>query len=122
MKNHNEYMKKNIKLLVNKYPNCFSEENPKPLKVGIFEDLVQDLMLDNKMQFSLEKVISFYINNSNYHKAVIRSDFGYDLQGNQCGKIPEEQKKHAKMKLKEISNKMKNEIKKEETKHECSTK
>ncbi|MBW8309215.1 MAG: ProQ/FinO family protein [Candidatus Paracaedibacteraceae bacterium] len=69
--------------LLSTYPQCFSEENPKPLKLKIEKDIFAEL--PKNLVFSrlhIREALGFYTRWSKYKEVLAKSTHRYDLQGN----------------------------------------
>ncbi len=67
-----------VKCLKKTYPKCFDRKNPKPLKKGIMNDILQQ-GLWKQSKTSLKHAISFYVGSPLYHQAIL---------GVVCDKLP----------------------------------
>lgn len=92
-----------IVYLSNRFPNCFTVEgDAKPLKVGIFQDLVERLA--DEEQFSktkLRAVLRSYTVSWRYLYCIKEGANRVDLDGNSCDVITASQAEHAQAQLKE---------------------
>lgn len=90
--------------LISIFPNLLSEEDPKPFKIGILEDMAK-YIADNEQTFGIGQVksaLSRYTTNYRYQKALAAGGNRYDLDGNPCGEVTPEQQAAAQEKVKEI--------------------
>ncbi|WP_241623190.1 ProQ/FINO family protein [Rosenbergiella australiborealis] len=96
---HNQMLK-----LIGIFPALLSEEEPKPFKVGILEDM-KKYIADNQITFGigqLKSALARYTSNYRYQKALAAGGYRYDLDGNPCGEVTPEQQAAAKEKTKAI--------------------
>ena len=91
-----------ISFLVEQFPACFSLEGPcKPLKVGIFNDLVAHFGDDAEFsRGALRSALRRYTSSWRYLHNVKVGHSRVDLQGNACGEIDAAHAEHAKATLK----------------------
>ncbi|MDX1706485.1 RNA chaperone ProQ [Pseudidiomarina sp.] len=83
--------------LVEKFPQSFSlEGEPKPLKIGIFDDLATRLADDDKVSKTrLRTALRHYTNSWRYLRAVKAGTPRIDLDGNAAGTVEAEHQQHA---------------------------
>lgn len=91
-----------ISFLVEQFPACFSLEGPcKPLKVGIFNDLVAHFQDEAEFtRGALRSALRRYTSSWRYLHNVKVGNSRVDLQGNACGEIDAAHAEHAKTTLK----------------------
>lgn len=79
------------------WPVLFNLDNPKPLKVGIFDDLMQDISARNLTIGAgvLKATLARYTHRIQYKKAVCAGGARYDLNGQPCGEVTPEQQQEA---------------------------
>ncbi len=87
-----------VALLVENYPQAFNSEEPKPLKIGIQEDLVSD---EKVSRSKIKRALATYVRNPRYLKSLVEGADRVDLQGESTGKVSAEEEQHAKAKLDE---------------------
>ncbi|KYP92563.1 hypothetical protein WB67_10590 [bacteria symbiont BFo2 of Frankliniella occidentalis] len=90
--------------LISIFPSLLSEEEPKPFKVGILEDMKKHIA-DNQTTFGIGQVksaLARYTSHYRYQKALAAGGHRYDLDGNPCGEVTPEQQAAAKEKTKAI--------------------
>ena len=90
-----------IAILAEKFPAAFSvfQKRRKPLKIGIRQDL--ELALGDSVDSrKLAKTLRYYTNNYEYLKAIIRGSDRVDLNGNYAGKVTDEERRGALVRLK----------------------
>ncbi|SET11451.1 RNA chaperone ProQ [Thalassotalea agarivorans] len=99
-----------ISYLAEKFPACFSVEGPaKPLKVGIFQDLAEQLAEDEQVSKTrLRQALRHYTSSWRYLKSVKAGAFRVDLAGEQVAEIDKEQADYAAKTLKESQEKFGN--------------
>lgn len=87
--------RRRINCLIELWPELFNREAPKTLKVGIFDDLIQDIAI-RELAFgagTLHAVVTSYVQSSRYYSALIAGGARYDQKGQPCGEVkPQEQK------------------------------
>lgn len=95
--------------LATQFPQCFSVEGEvKPLKIGIFQDIVA--RLDDDTLFSkvkLRAALRTYTLSWRYLHSIKADKERVDLDGNPCGVLTAEHVEHARLKLKEGKDKLK---------------
>ncbi|EKQ0890735.1 ProQ/FinO family protein [Salmonella enterica] len=95
---------KNMRRVLAFWPELFDLNNPKPLKVGILDDLMQDISARNLTIGAgvLKAAIASYTRRIRYQKALAAGGMRYDLNGQSCGEITPEQQQEASDALKEV--------------------
>lgn len=94
-----------LEKLLHDYPNCFSKDSPKPLKVGIGKEIAPTL---EKVQVKyLSPCLHTYVNSKKYHQAMIANSHRIDLMGKPVEEISEEHREHARQTLAVIAEKQK---------------
>lgn len=75
------------------WPELFDLDNPKPLKVGVLDDLMQDISARNLAIGTgvLRGVLASYTRRIRYQKALAAGGARYDLNGQPCGEVTPEQ-------------------------------
>ncbi|EDX2018036.1 prop effector [Salmonella enterica subsp. enterica serovar Sandiego] len=75
------------------WPELFDLDNPKPLKVGVLDDLMQDISARNLAIGAgvLRGVLASYTRRIRYQKALAAGGARYDLNGQPCGEVTPEQ-------------------------------
>ncbi|ECS8430933.1 proQ/FINO family protein [Salmonella enterica] len=89
---------KNMRRVLAFWPELFNLDNPKPLKVGVLDDLMQDISARNLTIGAgvLKAAIASYTRRIRYQKALAAGGARHDLNGQPCGEItPEQQQKAA---------------------------
>lgn len=88
--------RRRINRLIELWPELFNREAPKPLKVGIFDDLMQDAAV-RELAFgpgALRATLASYAQCPRYYRALMTGGARYDLKGQPCGEVtPDEQSK-----------------------------
>ena len=74
------------------YPKLFDVENPKPLKVGIFEEIVAEVDWNVGV---LKEAIKQYARAEKYYVACADDLHRYDLEGERVARITPEEEQHA---------------------------
>lgn len=79
------------------WPELFSLDNPKPLKTGVLNDLMQDMAARNLTIGAgvLKAAIASYTRRVRYKKALAAGGARYDLNGQPCGEVTTEQQQEA---------------------------
>jgi ProP effector len=92
-----------IAYLTEKFPACFSIEGAvKPLKIGIFQELAEQLAEDDKVSKTrLRQALRHYTSSWRYLKSIKKEAFRIDLTGADCEKIDDAQAEYAAKTLKE---------------------
>tara|TARA_B100001094_G_C18161821_1_gene789797 strand:+ start:1004 stop:1753 length:750 start_codon:yes stop_codon:yes gene_type:complete len=110
-----------LKYLTEKFPQCFIlDGEPKPLKIGLFNDLAERLSDDpcvSKTQ--LRVAVRRYTNSWRYLKSIQLGTQRIDLDGHPCGELQKEHVDFASEKLKESLEKFK--LKKKQQKNQSQT-
>lgn len=99
-----------IAYLAEKFPACFSVAGQaKPLKVGIFQDLAEQLAEDEKVSKTrLRQALRHYTSSWRYLKSVKLGSKRVDLQGAEVAEIDQQQADFAAQTLKESQEKFAN--------------
>ena len=99
-----------IAYLAEKFPACFSIEGAaKPLKIGIFQDLAEQLSEDETVSKTrLRQALRHYTSSWRYLKAIKVGSHRVDLAGNNAEAIDEAQAEYAAKTLKESQDKFAN--------------
>ncbi|EIM7320212.1 ProQ/FinO family protein [Escherichia coli] len=93
--------RKRINRLVELWPELFNREKPKPLKVGIPDDLIQDIAI-RKLAFgagTLRAAVASYMQSPRYYRALMAGGARYDLKGQPCGEVTPHEQKEAETRL-----------------------
>lgn len=104
-----------IGYLVEKFPGCFSLEGPvKPLKVGIFQELAEQLADDETVSKTrLRQALRHYTSSWRYLKSIKLGAFRVDITGAEVAEIDQAQADYANKTLKESQEKFGNKINKD---------
>ncbi|UYM14046.1 ProQ/FinO family protein [Endozoicomonas euniceicola] len=94
-----------FKRLQKHWPDLFAFP-PKPLKVGIREDLIADLEGKGESSEWLAAALQQYVRSLPYHRAVAKGDKRYGLNG-EAEEIQENQKEFARVRVAHITKRMK---------------
>lgn len=88
---------KNMRRVLAFWPELFDPDNPKPLKVGVLDDLMQDISARNLTIGTgvLKAAIASYTRRIRYQKALAAGGPRYDLNGQPCGEVTPEQQQEA---------------------------
>lgn len=83
------------------WPALFDMENPKPLKVGVLNDLTEDITARGLTvgTGALKATLAIYTRRIRYQKALAAGGARYDLNGQPCGEVTPEQQQNAAVKL-----------------------
>ncbi|EDS7008767.1 proQ/FINO family protein [Salmonella enterica subsp. diarizonae] len=102
---------KNMRRVLALWPELFNLDNPKPLKVGIFDDLMRDISARNLTIGAgvLKAAIASYTRRIRYQKALAAGGARYDLNGRPCGEVMPEQQQEAADALKKAKDKQETE-------------
>jgi len=95
-----DYAQYGVELLKAYYPACFRAQNDvKPLKKGIKQDLVKRLSLIESIvtedKACMVKSLSYYVNTAAYHKSMLDGAVRIDLDGNPDGTVTAEEAKYS---------------------------
>ncbi|EOC0206833.1 RNA chaperone ProQ [Cronobacter dublinensis] len=92
-----------IAFLAERFPQCFSAEGEaRPLKIGIFQDLVE--RVEGEMNLSktqLRSALRLYTSSWRYLYGIKAGATRVDLDGNPCGVLEEQHVEHARKQLEE---------------------
>lgn len=88
---------KHMRRVLALWPELFDLDNPKPLKVGVLDDLMQDISARNLTIGAgvLKAAIASYTRRIRYRKALAAGGVRHDLNGQPCGEITPEQQQEA---------------------------
>ncbi|EOT8309835.1 ProQ/FINO family protein [Escherichia coli] len=90
-----------VNRLTEMWPDLFNREAPKPLKVGIFDDLMQDIAVRG-LTFgpgALRATLASYAQSPRYYRALMAGGARYDLKGQPCGEVTPQEQQEAEMRL-----------------------
>jgi ProP effector len=92
-----------IDFLVEKFPTCFSNKgDAKPLKIGIFQDLAERLVNEERVSKTLlRSSLRHYTNSWRYLHGIKKDVQRIDLDGKEVAAIEDEHVEHAKKQLDE---------------------
>lgn len=79
----------------------FNREKTKPLKVGIPDDLIQDIAI-RELAFgagTLHAAVASYVQSPCYYRALIAGGARYNLNGQPCGEVTPQEQKEAETRL-----------------------
>ncbi|SET15364.1 RNA chaperone ProQ [Thorsellia anophelis] len=104
-----EINKSIIAYLSKKFPNCFALEGEiKPLKLGIFQDIIEDEAVAAEFsKTNLRAALRYYTMSWKYLAAVKEGVNRVNLLGEASGIVDEKQSEHAKNQLEEAKSKVK---------------
>lgn len=91
-------LKEALELLRYLYPQSFTREILKPLKIGIDKDIIKKGLWPYSVRF-LRKVLSFYTNSIEYQQKLIEGKCRYSLEGFPVESILEHHKEKARNNL-----------------------
>ncbi|WON78799.1 RNA chaperone ProQ [Serratia sp. UGAL515B_01] len=96
-------VKEIIAFLAERFPLCFSAEGEaRPLKIGIFQDLVERLQEEeNLSKTQLRSALRLYTSSWRYLYGVKVGAQRVDLDGNPCGELEQQHVDHARQQLEE---------------------
>lgn len=86
-----------IALLIEHWPQLFSETNPKPLKLGIWDDLVATEKVSRRQ---LRAALKIYCRGKAYRQTLAAGGQRYDINGQPVAAITDEHQKNAEQSLK----------------------
>ncbi|KAA5972712.1 RNA chaperone ProQ [Pantoea sp. M_9] len=92
-----------IAFLAERFPHCFSAEGEaRPLKIGIFQDLVERVQgEDSPSKTQLRSALRLYTSSWRYLYGIKAGATRVDLDGNACGVLDEQHVEHARKQLEE---------------------
>ena len=92
-----------IAFLAERFPHCFSAEGEaRPLKIGIFQDLVERVQGENSpSKTQLRSALRLYTSSWRYLYGIKAGATRVDLDGNACGVLDEQHVEHARKQLEE---------------------
>ncbi|MFB4354920.1 RNA chaperone ProQ [Pantoea sp. BS_4] len=90
-----------ICFLAERFPHCFSAEGEaRPLKIGIFQDLVERVQGEmNLSKTQLRSALRLYTSSWRYLYGIKAGATRVDLDGNPCGVLDEQHVEHARKQL-----------------------
>lgn len=100
-KKHAEKRQQARQLLACLWPNGFDFDAPRPLKVGIVEDMLTSAK-ERDVPLLLSDVrtcLRIYTMRTRYQKSLVKGGDRFDLDGNPCGSVTPEQQEMAKQTL-----------------------
>lgn len=88
---------KNVRRVLAFWPELFDLDNPKPLKVGVLDDIQRDIAARSLTIGAgvLKAAIASYTRRIRYKRAIAAGGARYDLNGQPCGEITPEQQQTA---------------------------
>lgn len=98
-----------ITFLAEKFPNCFSVEgDAKPLKLGIFQDIIEDETVASAFsKTNIRAALRYYTMSWRYLSSIKDNADRVNLQGEQAGTVDAKQVEHAQNQLAEAKLKVK---------------
>lgn len=92
-----------IAFLTERFPLCFSTDGEaRPLKVGIFQDLVERIQTEESIsKTQLRSALRLYTSSWRYLYGIKLGAQRIDLDGNPCGELDEQHVEHARKQLAE---------------------
>ena len=84
-----------ISQLIAMFPECFSGEAPKPLKVGIKNELLAHLDVLGGSKTQLRQALAFYVGNPRYKRALVAGAARIGLDGQPDGEVTLDQQEFA---------------------------
>lgn len=109
--------RRRVNRLTEMWPDLFSHKAPKPLKVGIFDDLIQDIAARG-LTFgpgALRATLASYAQSPRYYRALMAGGARYDLKGQPCGEVTPQEQQEAETRLAALNEKRKRQATKEKT-------
>ncbi|ENN7399706.1 ProQ/FinO family protein [Escherichia coli] len=101
--------RRRVNRLTELWPDLFNREAPKPLKVGIFDDMMQDIAVRG-LAFGagvLRAAMTSYAKSPRYYRALVAGGARYDLKGQPCGKVTPQEQQEAETRLMALHEKRK---------------
>ncbi|EDX0374186.1 prop effector [Salmonella enterica] len=97
---------KHMRRILALWPELFDLDNPKPLKVGVLDDIQQDIAARALTIGAgvLKAAIASYTRRIRYKKAIAAGGSRYDINGQPCGEVTPEQQQEAADGLKKKDN------------------
>ncbi len=88
---------KHMRRVLALWPELFDLDNPKPLKVGVLDDIQRDIAARDLTIGAgvLKAAIASYTRRIRYKKAIAAGGARYDLNGQPCGEVTPEQQQTA---------------------------
>ena len=108
--------KETAEILTIRWPKTFSWSNPKPLKIGIREEVLDSTHSEDEKKILLS-ALNAYFRRIKYVTSPLNNTHRYDLNGNESELITDKEKEHAVQSLINF-NKKKKEKSKNKRKHE----
>ncbi|MCP1065709.1 RNA chaperone ProQ [Serratia symbiotica] len=91
-----------IAFFAERFPLCFSAEGEaRPLKIGIFQDLVERVQEENLSKTQLREALRLYMSSWRYLHGIKVGAQHIDLDGNACGELEQQHVDHAHQQLEE---------------------
>ncbi|KAE9778734.1 proQ/FINO family protein [Escherichia coli] len=109
--------RRRVNRLTEMWPDLFSREAPKPLKVGIFDDLMQDIAVRG-LAFgpgALRATLASYTQSPRYYRALMAGGVRYNLKGQPYGEVTPQEQQEAETRLMALNEKRKRRAAKEKT-------
>ncbi|EDW2053695.1 proQ/FINO family protein [Salmonella enterica subsp. enterica] len=97
---------KHMRRILAFWPELFDLNNPKPLKVGVLDDIQRDIAARDLTIGAgvLKAALASYTRRIRYKKAIAAGGTRYDLNGQPCGEVTPEQQQEAADGLKKKNN------------------
>ncbi len=88
---------KHMRRILALWPELFDLDNPKPLKVGVLDDIQRDIAARGLTIGAgvLKAAIASYTRRIRYKRAIVAGGARYDLNGQPCGEVTPEQQQTA---------------------------
>ncbi len=93
------------------YPNCFNRAAPKPLKIGILNDIISEGYWQYSKGF-LRKTLGFYTGSALYQNSILENKNRYSLNGKEVGEITDEDREAVVTRIKILNERKKDKSKK----------
>jgi len=106
-----------LEQLIEIYPQTFSRDDVRPLKVGIQEDLIADGKLARNR---IKRALATYVRSFHYLRAVKEGVDRIDLSGEAAGQVTAAEAEHAAARLQEIQAQRKERQKQERAKQQAA--
>jgi len=93
-----------IDWLTSTYPQCFNSQIPKPLKIGIDQDILSHGKWPYSKNF-LREILAFYTGSLFYQRALLKENNRVSLEGHAIEEVTDHQRAIAKERLRMIEEK-----------------
>ncbi len=99
--------KRTLDWLEETFPNCFSIDTPKPLKLKIEFDIFEAIKDNDEFSnLNMRKALSFYTSRLKYQESFLTNEHRVDLDGNPAEPLEDKHREFAKEQIKDIKSRM----------------